>query len=355
MSATVLIWTGFTEYSGAMIEGHGDDGYRYGGIKADFSSNVPCGVNHAPLLEYLSGIMDVISHYPEPEPYTFEKEIAAELGIPEGCVLVTNGATEAIYLTAHMLAGKNTAILEPAFREYRDACTIYGHRITGAVALEELSAGGFDSVWLCNPNNPTGKALLPESIMTLAAGNKDTAVVVDQSYEDFTLSPRLLPSEAVAEYPNVIQIHSMTKHFAVPGLRIGYITASEEICRRIRCLRMPWSVNALAVEAGRWLLRHGLSGPSLPSLLSEAARVSAGLVSTGGFYPMPSDTHFMLVTTRYGTAAALKDWLARTQGILIRNADNFHGLSPAHFRIAVQSPAHNDMLINALKQWILLF
>ena len=338
-----------------MIEGHGDDGYRYSGIKADFSSNVPGGVDHRPLRKYLAGIMEVLEHYPEPEPYAFGREIAARHGISPECVLVTNGATEAIYLTAHMLQGKRTTVIEPSFSEYRDACTVYGHEVTGAGNLRELPDRMPDSVWLCNPNNPLGTATPPETVLELASSHPDTVIVVDQSYEDFTLRPVLAPSEVVEQYPNVILIHSMTKLFAVPGLRIGYITTSAETCRRLRALRMPWSVNAMAVEGGRWLLEHGLPGPSLKDLLKETERVRTAIEAAGGFSTLPTDTHFMLVTTRHGTAAQLKDWLAGTHGLLIRNADNFHGLGSGHFRIAVQTPAQNDMLINALRQWTRLF
>jgi threonine-phosphate decarboxylase len=154
----------------------------------------------------------------------------------------------------------------------------------------------------------------------------------------------------------------MTKRHAIPGLRLGYLTAGAATCQRLRRLRMPWSVNALAIEAGRFLLREGGSGRdgfSLDAILSEAERLAGALRATGVFRPEPTDTHFMLVEIDPGagtaatppTAAELKEWLARRHGILIRNADNFHGLTPRHFRVAAQSPADNDLLINALREW----
>ena len=335
-----------------MIEGHGDDRYRYGdiAIRADFSSNIPDGIDHTALRKHLSAHLADISRYPEPEPYTLERELAASMGLEPGEVIATNGATEAIYLIAHLLAGNHTAIVEPTFAEYGDACRLYGHNIV-PLAEPYSPPAGCRSLWFCNPNNPTGRAWERERLLQTIEAHPETTFVVDQSYEAFTRKPLLSVSEA-ATHPNVIVIHSMTKRYAVPGLRLGYLTASAALCERLRRLRMPWSVNALAIEAGRFLLREGVGGFSLDGMLAEAARLAEAFRATGFLTPEPTDTHFMLIETARGTAAELKERLAREEGILIRNADNFHGLSPCHFRIAAQSPADNDLLIAALERWI---
>ncbi|MDR2890783.1 MAG: threonine-phosphate decarboxylase, partial [Alistipes sp.] len=100
-----------------MIEGHGDDRYRYGDIRADFSSNIPGGIDNGPLREHLAAHLAGIDRYPEPEPYTLERELAEHTGVAPVCVMATAGATEAIYLTAHLLAGGRSAIVEPTFSE----------------------------------------------------------------------------------------------------------------------------------------------------------------------------------------------------------------------------------------------
>jgi len=331
-----------------MIEGHGDDRYKYGGIRADFSSNVPGGIDHAPLRRWLAARLSAIGHYPEPEPYTLERELAARHGIEAESLLATNGATEAIYLTAHLLAGSRTAVVEPTFAEYGDACRLYGHRIEAVptpYAPQEA-----DTLWCCNPNNPTGRTWERERLLAAIDAHPDTLFVVDQSYETFTLRPTLSAAEAAAR-PNTVLIHSMTKHYAVPGLRLGYLTAHPDLCRRLRRLRMPWSVNALAIEAGLFLLREGVRGPAPEALRRETARLAEALRATGAFRPEPTDTHFMLVEMLCGTAAALKERLVREAGILIRDASNFRGLTPRHFRIAAQTPADNDLLIETLEQW----
>jgi threonine-phosphate decarboxylase len=332
-----------------MIRGHGDDRYRYGDIRVDFSSNIPGGIDHTALREHLALHLADIGRYPEPEPYTLERELAAALGLDPAQVIATNGATEAIYLTAHLLAGSRTAIVEPTFAEYADACRLYGHRVVSP-GEPYAPPAGCRTLWCCNPNNPTGHAWAHGRLLQTIDARPEITFVVDQSYEAFTRQPLLSAAEAAVR-PNVILIHSMTKRYAIPGLRLGYLTASTAICDRLRRLRMPWSVNAQAIEAGRFLLREGVGGFSLDGMLSEAARLAGALRSMGVFHPVTSDTHFMLVEMTRGTAAELKEWLVRREGILIRNADNFPGLTPRHFRIAAGLPADNDLLISALERW----
>lgn len=332
-----------------MIDGHGDDRHRYGPIRADFSSNVPGGIDHTGLLRHLSGQLDAVRHYPEPEPHTLEKELAERYGLQPGQLLATSGATEAIYLTAHLTAGSHTLVVQPTFAEYADACRIYGHTLSGAsdpYAPDETA----ETLWCCNPNNPTGRTWERDRLIAAIDRRPDMLFCIDQSYEDFTAKPLLRAREA-ADRPNVVLFHSLTKHFAIPGLRLGCLTASQSLCERLRRLRMPWSVNALAIEAGRYLLRRGTPGFDRELLRREARRIARALEATGRFTTEPTDTHFFLARLNRGAAAELKEYLAREEGILIRDASNFATLTPGHLRIAAQTPEENDLLIQAIERW----
>ena len=193
-----------------MLIGHGDDMYQYGAIRCNFSSNISPLIDTNPLREHLAGCLEVINHYPEPSAYSLEVAIAGELGISSQEVLVTNGATDAIYLIAQTLRDERTfAVKRPTFSEYADACRMFGY--------EEKPKGG--SVrWLCNPNNPTGEVRTTDTVKFLA--RRHHWLVIDQSYEDYTYAP-LLSAQKAIEMQNVIVIHSMTKRFAIPGLRLG--------------------------------------------------------------------------------------------------------------------------------------
>lgn len=336
-----------------MIEGHGDDAYKYKAIKINFSSNVYNHVDHSGLYQYLSRQMESIRTYPEPEPYSLEKVLAERFRLSSEEVCVTNGATEAIYLIAQTFRNQTSAILMPTFSEYADACRLHGHKVVPIYNLNRLPDRG-KLIWLCNPNNPTGEVREKEALTACIKQNPQRIFIIDQSYEFFTQKALLTVREA-AEFPNVILLHSMTKRFAVPGLRLGYITACKELLHEIRTQRMPWSVNQLAIEAGHYLLSSSQCDIDIPLLLKEKERLAQSLLSIGGMEIWPSDTHYMLVQLRMGKAAALKEYLATEQGILIRDASNFEGLNEHFFRIATQTPEENDKLVESIKKWTYMY
>lgn len=334
-----------------MIEGHGDDLYKYGNIRANFSSNVYNSVDHDALYKHLAHHLHSIRSYPEPEPYSLEKTIAEMNGIESDNICVTSGATEAIYLIALALRASSSYIIAPTFREYEDACRIHCHKVTNIFSLDDIPSES-SVIWLCNPNNPTGHVTDKDMLTRVIDSNPQHIFIIDQSYEMFA-NRQTLDTKSMTQRDNVLILHSMTKCFAVPGIRLGYVTACKKLIERIRSCRMPWSVNALAIEAGTFLLKHvDEYRPDVESLIKERQRVENELIATGMIEISPSDTHYMLLRTLKGTAVGLKDFLACHYGILIRDASNFAGLTPAHIRIAIQTEEENNLLIEGVKEWI---
>jgi threonine-phosphate decarboxylase len=323
-----------------MIEGHGDDLYRYDNIKMNFSSNIYNGTDLSALDAFLCTQMQTIRSYPEPSAASLEQMIALDCGISPDEVLVTSGAVDAIYLIAQAYRHEGTChVMQPTFREYEDACRVFGY--------EEREDG--DLCWLCNPNNPTGDVMAVEDVLTLA--ERHHLLIVDQSYEDYTIAPLLQPADVVGR-DNIILLHSMTKRYAVPGLRLGYITASASIINRLREQYRPWAINALSLEAGKWLVQRGKTAiPDLSTYLAETQGLRAMLNEIEGIEAQQTQTNFFLCTIQQATAAELKEYLAREHGILIRDASNFTGLTLHHFRIATQSRAENDALVTAIKNY----
>ena len=335
-----------------MINGHGDDLYRYTTpITSNFSSNVFCGIDHSVLFQRLADALPRLCSYPEPEPASLESALAAFFRVPADSVCFTNGATEAIYLIAQAFRGRKSAVWMPTFSEYADACRLHGHRVSSFYTYEGLLSDA-DIAWLCNPNNPTGEARDHARLRDWITSHPHTLFVIDQSYEAFTLK-RLFSIEEAARMPNVVLIHSLTKHFAIPGLRAGYLTACAEVMRLIRAQRMPWSVNALAVEAGFYALGEKFALPfDLEAYLRLKDEFADDWRRTGLTDVWDSDTHFFLLRLRSGKASALKDFLARRHGILIRDASNFEGLDAACFRLATQRREENRALIGAFMEWM---
>jgi len=336
-----------------MIRGHGDDTYSYSNIRHNFSSNIVCRRDLTGLYGFLKGRMPaVVGSYPEPDAASLTREWAESMGTAADSLLVTNGATEAIYLIARVYRESSSVIYVPTFSEYADACRMNGHKITRAYSEEGLKTPEGGLCWLCNPNNPTGTVWDHERLTRLIEDNPRCLFVVDQSYAPYT-EKRVLEVNWASARSNVLLLHSMTKLYGVPGLRIGGVTGCPALIRQLKLFMMPWSVNAMAIEAGRYLVAEG-GAPAIDAagLTEECRRVSGAFAATGAIEVWPSDSNMLLARLRMGKAAALKEWLARGKGMLIRDASNFDGLDEGCFRIAVQRPEENDMLVENIKEWI---
>lgn len=320
-----------------MIQGHGDDAYRYLGILSDFSSNICAHDSHRALMAHLANHPALFDHYPEPEAWSLEAMIAEREEIDPACVIVTSGATEAIYLIAQAFSYQ-PVIPAPTFSEYADACRLFPR--------SEDSQEGRTMLWLCNPNNPTGEVYDQLYIDRMMAEHE--LLVLDQSYETYTDAHVMHPRWG-CRTARSIQIHSMTKKYGVPGLRLGFITAHQSLTEHIRRYMRPWAVSSIAIEAGKFLLQHDefLCKPHL----QEAQRLHQRLGEIDGIEVLPTQTNFMLCRLSQGTAAELKAYLANEHQILIRDASNFEGLTPQHFRIAAQTPTENDALVAAIRQF----
>ena len=299
-----------------MIFGHGNDSYLYGDrIKMDFSSNLPGFANLGGLEAHLATRLSTIKSYPEPEARELEELLAEELGIQPNSIMVTAGAIEAIYLIAQLYRGWASVIPQPTFSEYEDACKIHGHLVSYYDNDDMEVLPDKRIYWLCNPNNPTGNVMLKTLMSHVIREQRNYIFVVDQSYEDYTLKSMLQPREMQDCY-NLILIHSMTKKYCIPGLRLGYITASPIIIDRLR------------------QIRH--------EMLSDIPRLML----------MDSDTNFMLAHIEHSNAKKLKQWLIEKHGILIRDASNFHGLDHHCFRVSGQTPEQNEALVEAIKEYL---
>lgn len=226
-----------------MIDGHGDDIWRYNDkVKHNFSTNIHSAFDHSRLMEHIALSVGTVTSYPEPEPRSVERLIASINGVDSANVMVTNGATESIYLLAQSAGRCHSAIVVPTFSEYKDACTLHSHRISLVDSLSDIP-DGCGMVWLCNPNNPTGIVTSKDRLLKAAENHPGTVFVIDQAYADYTLSATLTAREAV-DAGNIILLGSLTKRFGVPGLRIGYSVGCAETIGRAKEWRMPWSVKS---------------------------------------------------------------------------------------------------------------
>ncbi|MCD7850178.1 MAG: aminotransferase class I/II-fold pyridoxal phosphate-dependent enzyme [Parabacteroides sp.] len=339
-----------------MLFGHGDDFYNsQNEVKINFSSNVWHGANLEKLKDHLNEQFDKLTRYPEPDAGTLKRLLARRYEMKENNIVVTNGSITAFYLLAQAWKGAKSMIAIPSFSEYEDACRLHGHEISffpTSDDLSELSLEGQDFCWICNPNNPDGKLIHRTELLALIAANRQTTFIIDQAYVAFTTEDMLKPSD-VKNHPNLILVQSISKAYNIPGLRIGYLIASPEKTEEINKYIIPWSVNAIAIEASKYILIHPAQF-TLPirKWQRETAELIYQLNKLDGLEVQPTSTTFFLVRLKKGTAAALKQYLWENYGILIRDASNFRGLDETYIRVSTQTTAENQVLVDAVKEWL---
>lgn len=334
-----------------MVEGHGDDTHRYEGkIVHNFSSNVYYKGCPPELLEYITSKVQVIQNYPSPVAQELNEAAAIKHDLPVDQFLFTNGATEAFYLIAQAFSGKTAAIVAPTFSEYEDACKIHGLKYQ-LVNQSSLVPSEHDLVFICNPNNPDGNMIPTKELITLKEQSPATTFVIDEAYIEFTNGLISLTSQ-VRHLQNLIIVRSLTKTFTIPGVRLGYVISSAAIIRKLSDKKMPWSVNALAIQAGFQIFRNYDRWQfNVEDLLRETQEFIRILETIDWLEVKPTNTSYFLVKLNKGSAAALKRYLVEQHGILVRDATNFNGLIGEHIRLATQSPEANKALINAMEKW----
>lgn len=299
----------------------------------DFSANVnPLGVPDRVRAVLADGASRV-DRYPTPDAREFAAAIARHYGIPSQCVLPGNGASDLIYLVARLFAGRPGRVVVPAFTEYEDACEASG------IPLDHTPP---EVTFLGNPSSPEGRLSPREDILRL-----NGTLVVDEAFMDFVGERESLLVSA-AEDPRLIVLRTLTKFYAIPGLRLGFLVAAPETVAKLRLLQPPWSVNSLAEAAGVAALEEHEYGDFTRRFVRERREeLSKGLKSSG-LEPLPSVTNYILC--RVPDAAILCAELLK-RGIVGRNCDSFTGLEKNRYvRFAVRKRSDNERLIAALKE-----
>ncbi|SFH86762.1 threonine-phosphate decarboxylase CobD [Modicisalibacter xianhensis] len=329
----------------------------------DFSANLnPLGPP-AWLDARLPTLWQGIDRYPDPSYRAARQAIAEAEGLDIGQVLLTNGGAEAIFLAAALHAGRRAVIVQPTFAEYARACRHYGLAINelflaSDFSLDERRAGEAmreaNVMFLCRPNNPSG-TLVPRTQVArlLEAGRAHgTCLVVDEAFIDFVDEPAESLVSLLAEHPHLVVLRSLTKLYAIPGLRLGYLLGSPETIARAAERQMPWSVNAPAAALVAPLLADGDFVTRTHAWLRQELERLTPTLTHLGFDVSPTRVNFYLLRDRYQPQAtdALLRFLA-SAGILARHTHNFPGLDGRWLRLAVRSVDDNDRLLAALAAW----
>lgn len=315
--------------------------------------------------ELLRDNYDLSARYPQDYSQSSGAKIAEYSGIGKDNLILTNGSIEAIYLAARLIAKETSLIVVPTFSEYERAIKSNGgksryFKTQGSnyfkIDFNKLtrSLSGAGALFICNPDNPTGRVILRDDLLFLAkkCRQNGTILVVDEAFIDFLSDPdKASLVKSCLKHNNLIILGSLTKFFALPGLRIGHITAHKKLIKRIAGFRFPWAVNSFAqVAAVSAVSDFNYIRSTRAFIKKEKDFLFGELSRIKGISPYNPSVNFILcrIDGKRINSKVLFQKLAR-QGIFIRDCSNFRGLDRQYFRVAVKLRKDNLKLISALK------
>ena len=328
----------------------------------DFSASInPLG----PSLKALEALREVnLAAYPDPECLELRRAIGDSVGVDTECILPGNGSTELIHLLARAFLSPDDSalIFSPTFGEYEAACLVEGVEpvsvlppATGkecsrflwslSVARALMDAHSPSLVFLCNPNNPTGvyldRAEIKQIAESLPAGG---LLVLDEAYVSFV--NERWDSTPLLAMGNIALLRSMTKDYAVTGLRLGYLLAPKGIIRRVRAFQYSWSVNSAAQAAGVAALADGDHVNRGREAAREGKEFLIDTAMSLGLEYTRSAANFLLL--RVGDATGLRHELLTRHRVCVRDCTSF-GL-PDYIRVGVRTMEDNRRLAEALRE-----
>jgi adenosylcobyric acid synthase len=322
----------------------------------DFSANInPLGPP-AWLRSHVNRQLEMIVHYPDPECRELIRTIADRYQVSEHLVVVANGTTELLHLLPRILTPRPVIIPVPSYIDYQRVFTVAGFHVQ-TVTLDESDgfavtaarlAGwlrGGEIVIFGNPANPAGSLLADAEIRAAARDFPDTLFVVDEAFHDFTADFQTVGGSS----ENIITLNSLTKFFALPGLRVGFGILPERYAESMRQVVPPWSVNTLAQSVAAEALRDDDYCRSARSTCRRLREELAGkLTRLADLKVYASAANYLLVRCTGGTDAEEIYSRLLARGIVIRRCSNYRGLDRSYLRLAVRTAEENQLLVEAL-------
>ena len=337
-----------------------DNGNEEGEV-IDFSANLnPVGPPEW-LRSVISSSLEQVVHYPDPDNSEFIQAVSETMNIDPGCVIAANGTTELLYVLTRVLPVSAALIPVPSYVDYIKASALAGLDVRTFTLFEEDHFSlPFDKlgekirpgelVILGTPNNPTG--ILPDrdGIRQLCQRFPDTFFVLDEAFLDFMGEGLSLAGTG----SNIITLHSMTKFYAVPGLRLGYGVFPAETVEEVRKNIPPWTVNTFAQRVGaraladrKYQQKSRETCRRLSTELEKKLQVFPGLKICG------AGANFIFMKLTDGRKSRELAGFCEQNNLLIRSCDNYEGLDDSYFRIAVRTSRENDRLLTVFERFFL--
>lgn len=335
---------------------HGGDVYG-AEIRLDFSSNVnPLGPPPSVVSAMQRACMQV-RQYPDPYCRALTRAIAAHENVPEQSVLCGAGAAELIYAYCDALRPGKIAELAPTFSEYSAAAAHFGAELVrfslhapdfspDEALLSFLAQEQPDALFLCSPNNPTGKTFpraLLEAVLRQCK-EQNIHVLLDECFLDFT--DEKSARDLLPQFENLLILKAFTKSYALAGARVGYcLTENHALLHKMSEGSQPWNISLPAQAAGVAALREWSWVTRAREIVREERTFLSQELPGLGFPVCPSETNYLLLRAPVGLDTALL-----RRGIAIRNCENYPGLGPGWYRIAVRLHEENEALLEAMRR-----
>lgn len=341
---------------------HGGDIYKYDDKLLDFSANInPLGMPESAKNAIIDGI-NKYQTYPDHSSRKLRNSLSEFYGFDSNKIVCGNGAADLIFRICLALRPQKVLVTSPTFSEYEEAVLISGGKVQNHllsesenydVTLEILKSidEDTDMVFLCSPNNPTGRAIdlnIIEAVLDKLQGNKGI-LVLDQCFVHFMVEEeKYFAINLLKKFDNLIILGAFTKIFAMAGLRLGYaLFGSEDNASMIENTLQPWAVSTVASEAGCAALNKDFIKETKDYVKYQREFLFQHL-SDLGIKVFKSQANYMLIKVDEKFDDGDLADVAIKHRILIRKCSNFKGLSPSFFRIAVRTEAENTTLIDVL-------
>jgi histidinol-phosphate/aromatic aminotransferase/cobyric acid decarboxylase-like protein len=301
--------------------------------------------------------------YPDPDCTELRDAIGSHLGIAPALVLPGNGAEQLIWWLPRLVRARRIVVTAPCYLDYHRSGAVWGlgvHHVPldpeSDFALDINRLGAVlrdgDLVWLGRPNNPTGRLIDFETIAMLVENWPGVWWAVDEAFIDFVAPAR---SVAGLRRENLITVRSMTKFYALAGLRLGYAVLPGDLAQAGRRLLPDWSVNTLAQRAGIAVLtdprRHDFAERTRLLIRRERATLARGLRALGASV-LDGAANYLLLRLPEGAPPGreVAERLLHRFGIAVRACEDYAGLDARYLRVAVRGPDDNARLLGALAE-----
>jgi threonine-phosphate decarboxylase len=328
-------------------------------VRVDCSSSVnPLGLPKSALRIIEKQASRLAPMYPDPECRDLRKSLCRYAGVDADMLAIGNGAAEIIYWFAQAFAKKKAVIPAPTFCEYELASYKAGARVEFVPLDVNFSldpdsviknAKGADVVFLCNPNNPTGRLATASIKKIIESVDRSTMILLDECFIELVDKPKKNTLVSlVRDFSNLVILRSLTKSFGMAGLRLGYSVSSPEIAEKLQSARVPWNVNALAQAAGIAALADRNHTKKARELVKKEKKFLQERTRKAGLVPLESDANYFLVQLQEDSTK-FRDRLLKKTGVLVRDCSTFTGMGDRHIRIAVKTHRENVAVAKALE------